>query len=145
MNLQPPIQLGLSTAFHNKTILTGSERAFGDSFIQRKVTARHIVDHLLAGKAITVAHCKGNTRKNETFISAQLIALDCDHNTSVADALRNPFIREYALLVYATASSGVVSEKNPNGEYRTRIVFRLSEDIEGTERFRAIVAGLIQH
>jgi hypothetical protein len=138
MNLQPPIQLGLSTAFHNKTILTGSERAFGDSFIQHKATTCRIVDHLLAGKAITVAHCEGNTRKNETFISAQLIALDCDHNVSVADALNHPFIREYALLVYATASSA------PDN-YRTRIVFQLSEAIEGSERYRTIVAGLIRH
>lgn len=140
------LQFGLSRAFHNKALKPGySAAAFGDSFQPVTDTPAALFSHILNGGAFSVGHFQGNTRKNETFISAQLIPVDLDDNVSVADALASPFIRQYAALVYPTPTSCVVTEKNPSGGHRTRILFVLSEPVETVERFRALARGVCEY
>ena len=132
------IRLGLSEAFHNKTLRRGyTDRAYGNSFIPTTITLEALCTHILAGKAWTPGCFSGTSRKNETFQFAELIALDADDGLSVAQALQNPVIRQYALLVHPSASSSPELHK-------TRVVFVLSERVQGTERYRALVTGLVR-
>lgn len=138
--------LGFSEAFLDKALRPGfSHAAYGGSFVQSARTRAQIVEHQLAGKAITVARFTGNTRKNETFLSQRIFAVDAesaDRDVSVADALAVDLVRRYAFLVYPSASSGRVTPQNPRGYKRTRILFAMSEAVEGVERARAVARAL---
>ena len=132
------ISLGLSEAFYNKTLRRGyTDQAFGSSFAPTTITPAALCAHILAGKAWTPGYFRGSSRTNKTFDYAELVALDADAGLSVAEALQSPLIRQYALLVHPSASSS-------EAQYRTRVVFVLSEPVEKAERYRALVAGLIQ-
>ncbi len=142
------LRLNTSNAFHNKDRKPGrSQLAFGDSFSPDEKTPAEIAAHLLAGEAITACHFKGNSRTNETFLSGQLIAVDLDDaaNVSVAQALEIPFIRDFAFVVYPSASSKIITPKNPNGEYRTRVFFALSEPITDRETYRLYARAIMAH
>ena len=89
------------------------------------------VDHVLSGGAWTPSTFGGNGRRtNENWQQAGLIAIDYDNNVSVADCLRVPFIRQYALVVHPSASSG---KRDADGApiYKTRVMFLLENPITG--------------
>lgn len=142
------IHVGISRAFHNKELRRGyTQRAWGDSFAPSAVLLAQLVKHVLQGGAFTPGYFQGNTRKNETLRSMQVFGVDLeDHNrdVSVADALAIPFVRDYAFLVHPSASSGKVTEKNPNGCKRTRILFCADQAVEGVERARAIARAICE-
>jgi hypothetical protein len=131
------IRVNLSNAFHNKTIIQGDTRAFGNSFEPCEVTISDFVKHVGEGRAFTLGYFQGNTRRKETFISGQLLGLDLDNGVSVADALKHPSIAQFALLVYATPSS---TPEHP----KTRVIFVLSEAVEGFEQWEALQIALLQ-
>jgi len=137
------IRLGLSTAFHNKINLLGSKAAFGDSFIPQEVTLKNFVAHVLAGSAWTQGFFKGRNRRKVTFVSAQTLALDLDHNVSVDQALAIPFIRKYAMLVHPSATSGVRDDITGEIVYKTRVVFRLSQPVESVDFWETLQRGLL--
>ena len=144
---QSLIRLGLSEAFHNKDRRRGyTDRAWGDSFIPSQVTPEQIVEHTLAGKALTAGYFNGQSRTNETFLSMQLFVLDLEApevgDVGVAEALASPFVRDHALAVFPSPSSGIVTASNPHGYKRTRVYFLLSEPVEGLERARAIARAI---
>lgn len=132
------IRCGLSQAFHNKELTSGDKRAFGNSFIPSETTPQALIAHILSGKAWTPGYFKGNSRKNETFIQAELIALDFDENVSVADCIAVPFIRDYAMLVHPSASSS--AEK-----YKTRVIFRTDAPMTDPEQYRLYVMAIGRH
>lgn len=131
------LSCGLSFAFTEKKLkpdFIGD--AFGKSFIQTQgVTPARLIDHLLTGEAAIFGKFKGNTRRNNTFISAQAFALDLDFN-GVNDALESAFVRQYAALVYATPSSG------KDGVLKCRIVFFLDQPSEGLDYTRALIEAV---
>src|SRR5215216_7950679 len=92
MTLDPSIQLGLSTAFHNKTHLTSSKRAFGNSFALSSTPLAVFAAHVLSGKAWTQGYFNSQSRNRRSFRSAQTLALDLDQGISVERALAKPWI-----------------------------------------------------
>ena len=140
------IHVGLSEAFNDKRLRPGAPGAFGQSFKQCETTLDAFVDHVLAGKANVPARFKGNTRRNDTFISADVLALDmelpAERDVTIAEALAIPFVRDHALLIHPTASSGEVTSNNPHGYKRIRLYFLASEAIEGLERARTLFRAL---
>jgi Origin of replication binding protein len=139
------VSLGLSRAFRNKINISNDARAFGSSYIPSHVTLETFIAHALNGCAWTPGYFQGTNRRTKNFISAQLIPLDFDDNISVAQTLAHPLIQQYAAFIYPSPSSGVVSEKNPHGIHKTRVVFVLDQPIEGAERWRAVAKAVAQH
>ncbi len=143
------IALNLSHAFLNKDLKPGyTALAFGDSFYPCEKELAGIVQQLLTGGSITACRFKGNTRKNDTYVSGQLIAVDLESDNgdvSVMQAYALPFVREFAFLVYPSASSKVVTDKNPNAYYRSRAFFVLSEPITDRETYRSYARAIMQH
>ncbi len=137
MESYPTIRLGLSEAFMNKENIRGNKNAFGDSFQTTEVSRKNFITHIQAGKAWTVSAYKEG-RKKESFISSQILALDCDDNVSVQSALAHPFVGQYAFYVYPSASS---TPEDP----RTRIVFILSAPVADWHRWEALQLGLMAH
>jgi hypothetical protein len=142
------IQLGLSKAFINKDFRPGySTSAWGDSFIPSTATPSQWIDHALNGHSWIPGYFQGRTRTNETFISAQVLTLDGDQNVSVARALDDPIVRQYAALVHSTFTSGKPDlERDPSGApvMKSRIAFILSEPVEGAERWRVLERALMR-
>lgn len=133
------IQCGLSTAFLNKENRSGNARAFGNSFNPSGIPDDQFEKHVLSGLAWTPGNFSGKSRSNDTFISSELIALDFDQNVSIADLLCNPVVQQYPpLLIHSTPSS------SPDC-YKTRAIWRLSEPVEGTERYRAIARAWAEY
>lgn len=129
---------GTSLAFYNKLNLTNDPSAFGSSFKATQLTPEQLAEHILNGRAWTPGLFKCNTRRNDTFISSEFVVFDLDNNVSVADALHNSFMRQYAMLVHPSASSSPQC-------YKTRVIFRLSEPVEGVERYRTIARALAEY
>ena len=100
-------------------------------FQAQALDAGAFVDHVLSGGAWTPSTFGGDGRRtNENWQQAELIAIDYDNNVSVADCLRVPFIRQYALAVHPSASSGKLGDDGAP-IYKTRVIFRLDNPITG--------------
>jgi hypothetical protein len=97
-----------------------------------------IAKHVLSGKAISVGACRNNWRKEENFISSQIMGLDFDDHTSVKDCMSDPFIERHAFLIYATPSS---TPEKP----RSRALFALDEAIMDADTYRRFIKRLAWH
>lgn len=139
----PAIRISKSDAWFNKENLLGHDGAYV-AFENWQPSLEDAISHILAGGAVMAGEFNG-TRSNENFQCAQLVFVDFDANISVAGCLAIPFIRRYAAAVYPSASSRKVTPKNPNGDYRTRVVFVLSEPVEGAERYRIVAHGVCDY
>ena len=77
-------------------------------------------------------HFKGNHRSKATMLPGfNCIALDVDGTVSIKEA--KALLEGYAYVIYTTKSHGVVSEKNPNGSDRFRIVMPISHTLKLTD------------
>lgn len=146
------IRCGISQHFHNKDNRAperwnkrmgkmSNQWAFAD-FPAESLSAADFVHGRLAGQAWIPSTFKSGHRTNENWQQAQLIAVDYDNNVSVADALAVPFIRQYAMLVHPSASSGKPDEQG-NPIYKTRVIFRLDSPITGDyENYRTAARAI---
>jgi len=133
------LHVGMSTAFINKELRPGyTKEAYGDSFIPTALPLAEFVQHVLDGGAFTLAYFKNKSRIKANFVLAELLGLDFDNGVSVAQASADPFIGQYAFLIYPTPSSTLEHPK-------TRVLFRLSEPVYEAERWEALQRGLIAH
>lgn len=145
------IHCGISPHFHNKENRAPYTRwcklhrtedtcwAFSTSFIPTAISPEGLIEHILQGGAFTPGYFKEKRRLKRNFISSQLLALDFDGDVfpvSVEQAAADPFIRQYAFLIYPTPSS---TPECPS----TRVLFRLSEPVYGWQRWEAMQHGLI--
>lgn len=134
------INVSLSSAFHNKQPKPGyTPAAFADSFHAVTITPRQLFDHAASGGALALGVFQDNRRARETFVNAQLLALDFDAGTlDAATAAALPFVQAHGAFVYPSASS---TPEHP----KTRVVFVLSEPVTDAARFEALLRGLIAH
>jgi hypothetical protein len=141
-----PIRLSLSKWFYNKQNNAplrlnkqkgedSNQWAFG-AFETAVMTTEQITAHVTNGRAICVAACQKNWRKEDNFLSAQLMGVDFDHGTSIADLIGHEFVFNYAFLVYATPSS---TPENP----RSRVLFALDMPIENLAEYKKLVKRLL--
>ncbi len=131
------INYGESHAWLNKDRLPG----FDFTEAQTKFTAvrkspAEFVEHVLSGGKYTPAIFENGYRDTDHWLQAELPTIDYDQNVSIADLLAIEFVREKALVIYSTPSSSPA-------EYRTRVVFRLSEPLYTPEQYKAVVQALI--
>lgn len=77
---------------------------------------------------------KGSRRFQVNANHAEVLTLDIDSGMSIAEAMQHPFVSAHCGLGIETASSKVVSEKNPNGIEKFRLVFPLATPITRTDR-----------
>jgi len=137
------IQLNTSTAFHNKTNLTGKQAVMAYSFEPVSIPLTALVHHIRTGNAFTMGHFESNHRIESSFVSSQLLGLDLDKCQWSIDDLeeQSEFIQDYAFMMYPTPSS---IPENP----KTRILFVLDKPIEGadsTSRWRVLQMALMEH
>jgi hypothetical protein len=143
-----PMRLGVSKWFHNKQNNAplrfskqkgedSNQWAFG-AFETALMTTAQIAAHVTSGKAICVAACQKNWRKEDNFISAQLMGVDFDHGVGVRDLVAHEFIANHAFLIYATPSS---TPQNP----RSRVLFTLDMPIENLAEYKKFVKRLLLH
>lgn len=96
-----------------------------------------LVKHITSGKAISVSAVKENWRKEDNFISSQLMGADFDHGHASVDALlEDAFVRDHAFLVYPTASS---TDAAP----RSRVLFALDTPITDKDEYKRLVKRLL--
>lgn len=140
------VKLGVSSHFMNKENRApvrgdgdgaGNRYAFG-AFTTAALTPAAICRHVISGKAICVAACKDNWRKEANFLSAQVIGIDFDHDTGVAALMTHAFVGAHAFLVYATPSS---TPEHP----RSRALFVLDMPIENVATYKRYVKRLLHH
>ena len=135
VSLTPTIQLAISAHFHNKTILS-TQKAFSRDWTTVSYTPPQIAEHITRGHAICVAALTNDHRHRKNFQSAQIIGLDMDNGPDVSNLLTNPFIQQYAFLVYASPSS---TPEVP----RSRVFFILDEAIGDPKLYQEFVKRLI--
>lgn len=136
-DLAVTIHCGLSHAFLNKENRTGKKAAFSCSFRPSSLTALDLYSHVTAGKAFALGYFRESQRTRDTFGFSELLGLDFDDDVSIEALLDHELVRDYALFLYPTPSH---TEEHP----RTRVVFRLSEPVEGADRWETLASGLIE-
>lgn len=133
------VTLNLSSAFHNKTNLSGNQAAFGSSFYPSQITLDELAAHIASGKAFTMHSFKSNRRVGSAWQSSQLIGLDLDDcPLSAAQIAELDEIKNNAWLVYPSPSS---TPEKP----KTRVLFVLPEAVTEPGRWQAIQLGLLNH
>lgn len=137
----------ISRAFSEGQLKPGyTQRAYGDSFKPVDGTIESLAAHILSGGAIVPGQFRDSgSRTNENFTCTQVLALDFDHTVSVADLLAIPFVKQYAAIIHPTKSSGLTTEKNPDGGHRSRLVFVLDQPIYGVEPVRALIRAVCDY
>lgn len=146
--MQTPLKIKLSISHSfinkdNKAPLKWSEKrnqkdnlyAYA-AFINAEMTPDQIAQHVFAGKAISVAALTKNYRKEDFFASAQIIGVDFDNGPDVQGLLKDPFINQYAFLIYHTPSS---TDDAP----RSRAMFLLDQTITDPEQYRRYIKRLM--
>jgi hypothetical protein len=145
-NVQPRyIRLNLSHAFINKATTPDTPTRYCKKhrrFYPATISLDGLIDHIGQGKAWTPGYFKDNRRTKANFVSSQLLALDLDKCPLDTDAIAaDPFIRQYAFLVYRTPSYTPEVPKH-------RVLFVLDEPITGQHavtRWEAMQIGLMAH
>jgi hypothetical protein len=67
---------------------------------------------------------------------AEVLSLDIDNGLSIAACLGIPFIQQHLTIGIESASSCIVTEKNPDGHEKYRLVFALAAPIVGHANIR---------
>lgn len=133
------IRCGISHAFDEKTLKPGfTEKAYGDSFNTVETDLRALAKHVITGGAWIPGQFEGATRKNDTFICTQVIALDYDENLGVRDLIAVRFVRKHAFLIHPTKSSTAEC-------FKTRVAFVLDAPIHGVEATRALIRAIADY
>jgi len=131
------IQVGISQAFHNKTLKPGyTQSAYSISFNPQKISPKRLCQHIGAGGAWTPGVFTGNRRVKENFISSQILAVDFDNDTRVQDVLMDDSVCAYASMIYPTPSS---TKEHP----KCRLVFLLEEPVTSMSRGETLQRGVM--
>lgn len=137
------IALSVSTKFVNKTNNAPNGRK-GDNkwalaaFDTVNLTPTQLKQHILRGYAISVAALKDNYRRQDHFISSQVMGVDFDHDTSVDKLKGDAFTLQHAFLIYATPSS---TAEHP----RSRALFILDRPITDKDERKKLNQRLLYH
>jgi Origin of replication binding protein len=100
-----------------------------------EITVEQLVEHVEKGFPFT-HQFSGGHRKKENFLGADILVADIDDGMSIEDAFAHPFVKNYASLLYTTAS-------HTEGRNRYRIIFLLDKRVNGAESYEAMYAKLM--
>jgi hypothetical protein len=99
-------------------------------------TPEQITQHVTSGKAISIAAYKNDWRKEENFLTAQIMGIDFDEGQDVQALAIDPFIEEHAYLIYPTPSSTTEAP-------RSRILFILDQLMTDVSLYRRMLLRLL--
>jgi hypothetical protein len=124
-----------------------AQARFNDTFVNRQLTARELLEEIRLGHAFTATHRRvrhprpdgtpSRFRCRENFLSAQHLALDFD-DRGFDDLLAEPFIMDHAAFLYTTASHTPAAP-------RSRAIFILDRAIGDAEEYATFAAALARH
>jgi hypothetical protein len=108
-------------------------RLFVKGFINREATIEEIGEEVRKGRALCPQMMGPRAAKN--FLASDVVTVDIDDTPSIASVLGHPLVRQYAGLVYTTASH--TAEKP-----RVRVIFPLARTITRPDEMAAIARSL---
>lgn len=84
----------------------------------------------------TASELTTDNRKDENFVSRQLVMIDIDSGMTIQELFNNDFYNEYGAGFYATAS-------HTDDKHRFRVMFVTEEPITNKETMKKIIRGLL--
>jgi hypothetical protein len=84
----------------------------------------------------TSSELSSDNRKDENFVSRQLIMVDIDDGMTIPDLLNNEFYNEYGAGFYTTA-------RHTDDNHRFRIMFVTEEPITDNQLMKKLIKGLL--
>ena len=126
-------KIGINTQLIGKPH-RASGRVHTEGWQNLELTPEEFVKHIKQGHAFS-AHFRESYRKTDNFICSSVIAADVDGTMTIEEALRQPFITEYASFIYTTAS-------HQESEHRFRVVFLLEQAIARSADWADCLFGL---
>lgn len=99
-------------------------------------TTDQIIAHITSGFAICPAELERGWRTGENFISAQIVGLDFDKSPGMAKLKDDPFLRQYAFLIYPTPSHTPATPRH-------RALFALDAPITDAGRYTCLMRRLV--
>ena len=122
----------------------GWRSEFSCGWERRELTLAEILALIREGRALIFAGMVSDHRTSAAFESSSLLAVDVDHGARLQDFLDSDTeLRRACCAFYTTASHQRVTESNPKGEDRFRLLFQVSSPITEGETYNAAVRLLI--
>lgn len=95
------LKLSVNPHFYDKH--TSDSRYYSIGFENTEFTLDEISEAVNLGAAYSYQYRDGN-RKSENFIATDYLAVDIDYGMSLEDAKKNPIVKQYCSMIYATPS-----------------------------------------
>lgn len=125
------LTVSLSNSFYNKQELTPHCWL---SFYATDVSEETFIQHVTTGSAFCPGVFANDHRKDENFLSAELIGVDFDNNVSV-ETLVNHKHSNLLWMIYATPSS---TKENP----KSRALIKLNKPITDADEYKTLVRAV---
>jgi hypothetical protein len=119
-------------------IAKGDRKSFGvltRECENAEITLRELAAIVNDGHPFCAQH--RDSRKNENFICADVLAVDIDDGMSLSEALEHEFVKQYGGFIYTTPS-------HTTEHHRFRIVFQTERTITDPAEMTAAYQGLIR-
>lgn len=108
-------------------------------------TLEDLAVHISAGLPWMPALLSGNGKRWQSNANyADVLAADIDDGMTIAQALEHPFVKAHCGLAIESASSCLVSETNPDGHEKFRLIFRLENPLQDWQTIRIVNRYLIE-
>ncbi|MEM1242168.1 MAG: DUF3987 domain-containing protein [Cyanobacteria bacterium P01_H01_bin.26] len=132
-NSQIHFTVGVNTQVVGKC--DANKLSYPSAWTQTSHTMASLAEHIGKGHPWMPGLLDGNCRrKKSNVVRADMLAIDVDDGVSIAQAKKHSFIKKCCGLAIESSNSRIVSEKNPDGHDKYRLVFLLAAPIEGWER-----------
>jgi hypothetical protein len=136
-NYMNKIKVAINGHIVNK-IEKGDKKGYGmltRHFENVEVTLHELATSVNKGHPFCAQH--RDTRKSENFICSDVVAVDIDDGMTLAEALNNPFVKQYGGFIYTTPS-------HTDEHHRFRVVFQTERTITDADEKKAVNRGLIR-
>lgn len=110
-------------------------RLLAKDWINSSLTLEQLVAHINDGYPFCAQHTQH--RKKENFTCSNILTVDIDDGWKLPEALADPFIQQYAAIVYTTPS-------HCEANHRFRLMFLLDRCITDKEEMHAALTGIIR-
>ena len=128
------MKLAINTAVIGKPTTDDQKKIMTFTYKNVDVDMKQLVEYVEKGYSFCAQH-KNNHRKSGNFVCSDVIAVDIDSGLRLDEAMSDPFVQQYASIIYTT-------ESHTEEAHRFRIIFCLDKTITTAADMKLAYTGV---